>query len=350
MAKKAAAKKTAARKKTAKRASLRKTAAATRPKGSGPPSTPPESSQPEEPMRTLQTEVPTSPIGGPAAMTPPALLDDPHVDPRPLPESYGKTRLTLLVRDPEWFFCYWDISPETRREFDLGGRGDGEKMVLRLYDVTGVDFDGHNANAFHDVPLTRHVTSWYVRLGEPNRTWSADLGLLDEQGLFQPIVRSNTVTAPPPGVSDRIDDRWMAVDEERFAQVLRLSGAGQAPDQEGSEALGPRSAQRLLPQYLLGASEQFAGGSEQLASHEIVRGEEPAPFHLQVDYELVVYGSTDPDASLSVCGQPAALRPDGSFTVRFALPDGRRRIEVQAAKGGGAQSRRSAATVSKKTA
>ena len=31
------------------------------------------------------------------------------------PESYGVNRVRLLVRDPEWVFAYWDVSPETMK-------------------------------------------------------------------------------------------------------------------------------------------------------------------------------------------------------------------------------------------
>jgi hypothetical protein len=36
----------------------------------------------------------------------------------------------------------------------------------------------------------------------------------------------------------------------------------------------------------------------------------------------VVYGATDPSASVTIGGQPIALGPDGTFSVRVALPDG----------------------------
>jgi hypothetical protein len=46
------------------------------------------------------------------------------------------------------------------------------------------------------------------------------------------------------------------------------------------------------------------------------------PFWLNVGAELVVYGSTEPGASLEAAGEPVELRPDGSFTLRLAFPDG----------------------------
>lgn len=49
---------------------------------------------------------------------------------------------------------------------------------------------------------------------------------------------------------------------------------------------------------------------------------EPKPFHFVVHTELVVYGAAEPGATLTLQGLPVALRPDGTFSLRFQLPDG----------------------------
>ena len=48
----------------------------------------------------------------------------------------------------------------------------------------------------------------------------------------------------------------------------------------------------------------------------------PKGFWLNLNAELVLYGATEPDATLLVDGYPVQLRPDGTFSCRFALPDG----------------------------
>ena len=53
-------------------------------------------------------------------------------------------------------------------------------------------------------------------------------------------------------------------------------------------------------------------------------------FWLIVDCELIVYGATEPDAKVSVQGKEIKLRPDGTFAMRFALPDGKQVIPVKA--------------------
>ena len=53
-------------------------------------------------------------------------------------------------------------------------------------------------------------------------------------------------------------------------------------------------------------------------------GEQPERqgFWFNVNADLVLYGSTEPNALVTIAGRPIHLRPDGSFSFRFTLPDG----------------------------
>jgi hypothetical protein len=62
-------------------------------------------------------------------------------------------------------------------------------------------------------------------------------------------------------------------------------------------------------------------------------------FWLNVNAELVIYGSTDPDARVSINRRAIKLRPDGSFSYRFAFPDGAYSMAVSALAPDGAESR-----------
>ncbi|HPK01334.1 MAG TPA: DUF4912 domain-containing protein [Candidatus Sumerlaeota bacterium] len=62
-------------------------------------------------------------------------------------------------------------------------------------------------------------------------------------------------------------------------------------------------------------------------------------FRLSVDADLTVYGATEPDARLTVQGRPITLRPDGTFTLRFSLPEGEQVIDVVATSTDGRHTR-----------
>ena len=46
--------------------------------------------------------------------------------------------------------------------------------------------------------------------------------------------------------------------------------------------------------------------------------------------ELIVYGATEPDASVAINKKPVELRKDGTFSLRFNLIDGKHTINIEA--------------------
>jgi hypothetical protein len=62
-------------------------------------------------------------------------------------------------------------------------------------------------------------------------------------------------------------------------------------------------------------------------------------FWFNVNAELIIYGATEPDASVSIGGRKIKLRPDGSFSYRFALPDGNYALPAVATSNDGTDTR-----------
>ena len=46
--------------------------------------------------------------------------------------------------------------------------------------------------------------------------------------------------------------------------------------------------------------------------------------------EVILSGATEPDAIVTIQGTPVRLQPDGTFSVRFQLPDGEQSIPLTA--------------------
>ncbi len=65
----------------------------------------------------------------------------------------------------------------------------------------------------------------------------------------------------------------------------------------------------------------------------------PRAFHFAIDAALIVYGSTEPDATVALQGEPVGLRSDGTFTVRFTVPDSRQIIPAVAVSADGVEER-----------
>ena len=156
-----------------------------------------------------------APLKKPAPQTePPASPGPPQWESAPLPEAYGKERLVLMPVDPHWVHAYWEMgphsAPESRSEDEK--KGEPTRRVLRVYDVTSIDFDGTNANSSFDIEITPQAQNWYINLWSPGKSLCAELGMLYRDGVFSPRVRSNVIQTPPTWASQNTEERWIRVE------------------------------------------------------------------------------------------------------------------------------------------
>jgi uncharacterized protein len=79
-----------------------------------------------------------------------------------------------------------------------------------------------------------------------------------------------------------------------------------------------------------GAPTSPAGPITGISSPITKPGQLEKGFWFNVNAELIVYGATERDATVSIGGRKIKLRPDGSFSYRFALPDGNYEMPVVA--------------------
>lgn len=144
--------------------------------------------------------------------------------PGELPEGYGDNQITLLARDPEWIFAYWEINSAKIQEVCQcfgADAWDRAQHVLRVYDTTDLLFNGYNANHYFDIQISRLSRQWHVEVGQANRTYCIDRGLIiDNQ--FVVLARSNFVTTPANCVSSLIDEQWMLLSEYDHKLYQRL--------------------------------------------------------------------------------------------------------------------------------
>lgn len=257
-----------------------------------------------------------------------------------LPWGYNESRITVMVRDPHWLHSYWEL-PEWKLDEMKSLMGHGvfsrSKRIIRVYDVTGKKFTGLNANRSFDIEVGGDSRNWYVNTGEPDRSYCIDLGYLTPEGKFYVAARSNIVTTPPDGMSDVIDEEWLTIDWERIYAMSGGFGIGRSSGE----------IRELLKRRL---KEELSSGAVSSWGSDFLR---PAPkekdFWLVVNTELIVYGATEPDAKVTMQGLPIKLRPDGTFSMRFALPDGRQEIPVVAVNKDGDMRRQISPAVEKRT-
>ena len=130
-----------------------------------------------------------------------------------LPFSYNETKLCMLVRDPYWAYTYWDFSAQT---WDWIENLKAQTKVQPILRIRNMDNQQH-----HDIKVDLNAKNWYIHLGMPNTGFEADLGLLESNGSFHLIAKSNTIRTPRNEPSNTIDKDW---DAEDFDEIYRLSG------------------------------------------------------------------------------------------------------------------------------
>lgn len=313
-----------------------------------------------------------------------------------LPESYGTQRLMLAARDPRWLYAHWDFSQEQLRRYNA--RSAHKHLVLRIYkDAVG----GEPHREIHVHPESR---SWFAEVGLASTRFVAELGYPMPEGGWVVVATSAPTVTPADTVSDDLSAWFETLPVEvQFDQLLRLvrqaiqdhvplmeavqqlrsMGYPGLPDAKAAEAgawtpeqeralaevvsvdavrrvwMGSMEITELIRrQYLQELSSQAAArlgevgswseaagaaaGLSSLSSPFGGGGERRKGFWFNVNAELIIYGATEPDATVTIGGRTIRLRPDGTFSYRFILPDGQYDLPAIATSSDGTDSRTAA--------
>jgi uncharacterized protein len=273
---------------------------------------------------------------------PPPVVDyHPQTKPVParqiqnIPWNYGDNIIYLLIRDPYWIYSYWEIQKDHEQKAldSLASDWGSVKSVLRVYDVT----DTEKNPPFFDIALQSMADHWFINVGA-HRCYYVEIGLLHRDGRFVMLARSNRVKTPRDGMSDVLDEHWMSVD---FDKLYALSG--------GFE-LGKSSMElkKLMQERLQKAVTSGSGAISSFGSPVKVQ-KKGRGFWFVLDCELIVYGATEPDAKVTMQGKEIKLRPDGTFSLRYALPDGKIVLDAVAESADGVEVRKIIPVVERNT-
>jgi glycogen(starch) synthase len=103
-------------------------------------------------------------------------------------------QISISMVRPHLGYACWNVSGESiavlaqRAENAFHDAG----MVVRLYDVSDIIFDGNNAHAFFDIEVSRDSGNYYFPVNRTGRNYLAEIGLRSRGGLFHPFARSGT--------------------------------------------------------------------------------------------------------------------------------------------------------------
>ncbi len=299
-----------------------------------------------------------------------------------LPQGYGESRIVLLPRDPQWAYAYWDIPNEHKAELRQQG---GQQLALRIYDVSDVDLDLQRPHSIQEYPADELAREWYIPIPVSDRDYVVDIGYRTADGRWLVLARSARVHIPPVYPSDWIEDAFVTVNFEedlRGKTVYELVPPGKkvvAAVEDNSNAIYEEifglaesaEAQRVAGS-LFGSMQQVpssAGPQEALSSYVFPSGVgmwavptmsgltmsgvgmsgvgmsvgavpvRPRKFWLVADAELIVYGATEPDATVTIGNREIKLNPDGTFRFQMSFQDGLIDYPIVAVAADGEQTR-----------
>ncbi len=299
-----------------------------------------------------------------------------------LPEGYGDSRIVLMPRDPQWAYTYWDIPNEHKQELRRQG---GQQLALRVYDVTDINLDYQSPHSVQEYPCDEMAREWYLPVPVSDRDYAIEVGYRTGDGRWLVLSRSAPVRVPPVYPSDWIEDQFitLAWDEEvrgkTFMQLVPpsqkapatavnggMQTAGGNPIYDQIFGMAQTTEAMRIAGSLYGSMQQAAAApySETISSYVFPSGvgmwalptvsgltmsgagfSASAPpmrsrkFWLIADAELIVYGATEPDATVTIGGRPIQLNSDGTFRFQMSFQDGMIDFPIMAVAADGEQNR-----------
>lgn len=281
-----------------------------------------------------------------------------------LPDSYGTQKVLLTARDPHWLCAHWDLTPEQQQKH--AARAEDGLLRLRVY-----------RNAVSDRPVAEvqvHPDSrhWFVHVEKAGAPYIAELGYREQANDWSAISVSASVATPPDAMSRNTQAEFATIpigtpmstlvslarpalgEKVPLAEALetvRRNGHPELPSappvatwtSQQRDALmasirdwapQPQSFPATISSWPGGVSSPGETPSGLPTSRMDFSSPHPQPsdkqFWFKVNVELVLYGSTEPDAKVAISGKEVRLNPDGTFRFRFALPDGKYELPVVA--------------------
>jgi hypothetical protein len=283
-----------------------------------------------------------------------------------LPQGYGVSRIVLMPRDPQWAYAYWDIPNDHKQSLRNQG---GQSLALRLYEP-------ENPYAVQEYNCDEFAREWWLPIPASDRSYVVEIGYRCADGRWLMLCRSSAVHIPPMFPSDWVEDHFITVPWEQslkgqtFAELIpparKLAVASTETGTEYDEifnAARAAEAQRIAGS-VFGSMQMAVQPAEALSSYIFPSGVgmvpgslmtmsgissvgvtgwsgaglmtasgigmfsasaapvRPRQFWLVADAELIVYGATEPDATVTIAGRPIKLNADGTFRHHMSFQDG----------------------------
>ncbi|MBW8863609.1 MAG: DUF4912 domain-containing protein [Verrucomicrobia bacterium] len=318
-----------------------------------------------------------------------------------LPEAYGTKKLFLTARDPHWLYAHWDLTRE--QQLELNGASTDGHLVLRIYahKIEGhplYEIHVHPESRHWFAHVERAGNSYAAELGyysalgkwmrvaissgtvtppdAASKEDTAEFATIPFEIPFAKLIQIiedavrdniplaqaieelrrhghpdlprlmpgavaafNSATVPPTSIPGPTR-AWTPQQEQALSKIINIDQSRRIwmGSLEITELIRRRLSQDVTsPTTAYGISS--LGLTSPTSPFGAVGGEKGKGFWFNVNAELIIYGATEPNAKVTLGGHEIKLRSDGTFSYRFALPDGKYDLPAVAVSASGDDAR-----------
>jgi len=133
--------------------------------------------------------------------------------------------IAMAMVNPGQGFAHWRIHQSwiDQTAKAKGGAWHNCRLIVRLYDVTCIEFNGFNAHQVINMPVHTICGHMLFNLHKPGTNLIAEVGFELTNREFIPAARSAVVAMPPTGASARGSHAGLLVDEKlRIKEVANV--------------------------------------------------------------------------------------------------------------------------------
>ncbi|MCP9891760.1 DUF4912 domain-containing protein [Cyanobium sp. Aljojuca 7D2] len=259
------------------------------------------------------------------------------------------TQVVFLPRDPQWAYVFWEISSADRQRAAAAGAG---QLCLRVADVTGLPQGSSHPHALQELVVDAQGKEWYLPVPLSDREYRVELGYRLSGGGWLSLAHSAVARVPADEPSAVVADVFVPFSLDTLPVAL--------PEPISS---GGVEHERLYQRAIAGSARSRRIGSEVLHEHDFINDQSgllnasgaglwasgrnesgsgvvrQRSFWLVADAELIVYGATEPSASLFIGDEQVPLSADGTFRMHVPFRDGQQLYPIRAIAADGEQQR-----------
>lgn len=252
-------------------------------------------------------------------------------------EAPEKDRMVLVVRDAWWLQAYWEITRTSvqRARAAFSGNWHNAQPVIRLVKISNSGNTNAVEEIVQEIPIHGGLSNWFINVQLQNENYRVFIGYAcKETNKFHLICKSNEILMPK--ASEAIDCAWNDItnDAQRY---YSLSG-GKNPTLASADLRNVFEEKARQPMHI--------PAFKRLGSAIHPSGRQ---FEFDVDAHLIVHGTAEPLASVSVGGEPVHVESDGTFALKIDLPDKRQVLPVIASSRDGTEQRTTVLAIERNT-